>query len=123
MSESLTPWIAACQASLSIMNSRSLFKLTSIESVRPCNHLILICRLLLLSSVQLLSYVRLFATPWTAAYQASLSITTSPEFTQTLGVGDAINVHRAGDAIQPSHPLSSPSPPAFSLSQHQGLFL
>ena len=38
-----------------------------------------------------------------------------PEFTQT-------HVHRVGDAIQPSHPLSSPSPPAFSPSQHQGLF-
>ena len=38
-----------------------------------------------------------------------------PEFTQT-------HVHRAGDAIQPSHPLSFPSPPAFSLSWHQGLF-
>ena len=39
-----------------------------------------------------------------------------PEFTQT-------QVHRIGDAIQPSHPLLSPSPPAFSLSQqHQGLF-
>ena len=36
------------------------------------------------------------------------------EFTQT-------HVHRVGDAIQPSHPLSSPSPPAFNLSQHQGL--
>ena len=36
------------------------------------------------------------------------------EFTQN-------HVHRAGDAIQPSHPLSSPSPPAFNLSQHQGL--
>ena len=32
------------------------------------------------------------------------------------------HVHRAGDAIQPSHPLSSPSPPALNLSQHQGLF-
>ena len=31
-------------------------------------------------------------------------------------------VHWVGDAIQPSHPLSSPSPPTFSLSQHQGLF-
>jgi len=31
-------------------------------------------------------------------------------------------VHRVRDAIQPSHPLSSPSPPAFNLSQHQGLF-
>ena len=32
------------------------------------------------------------------------------------------DVHRVGDAIQPSHPLSSPSPPAVKLSQHQGLF-
>ena len=31
------------------------------------------------------------------------------------------HVHRVGDAIQPSHPLASPSPPAFNLSQHQGL--
>ena len=38
-----------------------------------------------------------------------------PEFTQT-------HVHRVGDAIQKSHPLSSPSPPAPSPSQHQGLF-
>ena len=38
-----------------------------------------------------------------------------PEFTQT-------HVHRVCDAIQPSHPLSSPSPLAFNLSQHQGLF-
>ena len=38
-----------------------------------------------------------------------------PEFTQT-------HVHRVGDAIQPSHPLSSPSPPASNPSQHQGLF-
>ena len=33
-----------------------------------------------------------------------------------------IHVHQVGDTIQPSHPLSSPSPPAFSLSQNQGLF-
>ena len=32
------------------------------------------------------------------------------------------HVHRVGDAIQPSHPLSSPSPPVLNLSQHQGLF-
>ena len=38
-----------------------------------------------------------------------------PQFTQT-------HVHRASDAIQPSHPLSSPSPPAPNPSQHQGLF-
>ena len=38
-----------------------------------------------------------------------------PEFTQT-------HVYRVGDAIQLSHPLPSPSPPALNLSQHQGLF-
>ena len=37
------------------------------------------------------------------------------EFTQ-------IHVHLFGDAIQPSHPLSTPSPPALKLSQHHGLF-
>ena len=42
-----TPWIAACQASLSITNSRSSLRLTSIESVMPSGHLIL-CRSLLL---------------------------------------------------------------------------
>ena len=38
-----------------------------------------------------------------------------PEFTQT-------HIHQVGDAIQPPHSLSSPSPPALNLSQHQGLF-
>ena len=38
-----------------------------------------------------------------------------PESTQT-------HVHSVGDAVQPSPPLSSPSPPALNLSQHQGLF-
>ena len=38
-----------------------------------------------------------------------------PEFAQT-------HVHQVGDVIQPSHPLLSRSPPAFNLSQHQGLF-
>ena len=47
-----TPWTAACQASLSISNSRSLlFKLMSIESVMPSNHLILCCPLLLPPSI------------------------------------------------------------------------
>ena len=38
-----------------------------------------------------------------------------PELAQT-------HVHQVSDAMQPSHPLSSPSPPAFNLTQHQGLF-
>ena len=64
------------------------------------------------SSIQSLSRVWLFATQWIAARQASLSIT---KFTQT-------HVHWVSDAIQPSHPLSSPSPPAPNPSQHQSLF-
>ena len=65
------------------------------------------------SSVQSLSRVWLLVTPWTAAHQASLSITQLPESTQT-------HVHWVGDTIQPSHPLLFPSPPALNLS-HQGL--
>ena len=54
------------------------------------------------------------ATPWTATCQASLSITNSRAC--------STHVHRVCDAIQPSHCLPSLSPPAFNLSQHQGLF-
>ena len=115
-----TPWTAAHQASLSITNSRSLPKLMSIELVMPSNYLILCFPLLLLpsifpsissvqfSSVQSLSRVRLFVTPWTTACQASLSITNCQILPKPMSI-----VH--GDAIQPSHPLSSPSPPALNL--------
>ena len=72
------------------------------------------CYCLGFSSVQLLNRVRLFATPWITAQQTSLSNHKLPEFTQT-------HVHGVCDAIQPSHPLSSPSPPAPNPSQHQGL--
>ena len=54
------------------------------------------------------------ATLWTAARQASLSI-------QLLELAQT-HVRWVGDAIQPSHPLSSPSPPALNLSQHQAVF-
>ena len=47
----VTPWTAACQASLSITNSWSLLKLMSIESVMPSNHLIFSCSLLLPPSI------------------------------------------------------------------------
>ena len=47
----VTPWIAACQASLSITNSRSSLRLTSIESVMPSGHLILCHPLLLLPPI------------------------------------------------------------------------
>ena len=69
-----------------------------------------------LSSVQFSrSVVSDSATPWIAARQASLSITNSR-------ISLRFNVHRVRDAIQPSHPLSFPSPPAPNSSQHQSLF-
>ena len=67
-----------------------------------------------ISSVQSLSRVRLFVTPWIAARQAPLSITNSRSSLR--------HVHRVSDAIQPYHPLLSPSPPAPNPSQHQSLF-
>ena len=64
--------------------------------------------------VQSLSRVRLFATPRTAAAR--------PPCPSPSPGACSDSVHRVGDAIQPSHPLSSPSPPAPNPSQHQGLF-
>ena len=64
---------------------------------------------------QSLSRVQLFATPWTAARQASLSFTISWVCSN--------DVHRIGDAIQPSHLLSSPSPPALRSFPASGSFL
>ena len=66
------------------------------------------------SSVWLLSHVWLFVTQWTASGQASLSLTNSQSLFKLI--------HWVHDAIQPSHPLSSPFPRTFNLSQHQGLF-
>ena len=78
--------------------------------VSPWSRHLMLC----FSSVQSLSHVWLFVTPWIAACQASLSITNSWSL--------PTHVHRVGDTIQPSNPLSSPSPPTFNLIQHQGLF-
>ena len=66
-------------------------------------------------SVQSLSRVWLFATPWTAAHQASLSITNSWSPPKPMSIW-------VGDAIQPSHPLSSPSPPALKSFPASGSF-
>ena len=66
--------------------------------------------------VQSLSRVQLFATSWTAVCQASF-----PVLNCLLKLAET-HVHWVSDASQPSHLLSSPSPPAFYLFQHQGLF-
>ena len=206
------PWTTACQASLSITNSRSLLKLMSIASVMPSNHLILCCPVFLLPSIS--PSIRVFSNEsilhirWPKYWNFSFSTTTSNErsglisfnmdwlvgspctpresqessatrqfksinssaisflysptltsihdywknhsfdsvqFTSVaqlcLTLCDPMNcsmpglpvhqvlleftkthAHWVSDAIQPSHPLLSRSPPALYLSQHQDLF-
>ena len=132
---SVTLWTIAHQAPLSSTISRSLLKFTSIELAMLSNHLILCCLLLLLpsdfpsitvfsselalrirwpkywsfsiSSVQSLCLIWLFATPWTVARQASLSITNSQSLLKLISIESV---------------MSSPSPPIFNLSQHRSLF-
>ena len=69
------------------------------------------------SVVQSLNHVLLFASPWTAAHQASLSFTISHSLFKLVSIELVMLFKHL------SHPLSPPSPPALSLSQHQGLFL
>ena len=131
MSHSVNPWTAAHQASLSITNSRNLLKLMCIESVMPSHHLILWHPLLLLPSI--FHCIRVFPNEpvlhISSVTQSCLTlcdpmdcntadftvIDQLPEFTQT-------HSHCVSDAIPPSHPLSSPSPPAFNFTKHQALF-
>ena len=80
----VTPWTAACQASLSISNSRSLPKLMSIESVMPSNHFILCCPLLLLPSI--FPSIRVFSNEsalrikWPKYWSFSFNISPSNEY-------------------------------------------
>ena len=79
-----TPWTAACQASLSIANSRSLLKLMSIDSVMPSNHLIPCHPLLLLPSI--FPSIRAFSNEsalhirWPKYWSFSFSISPSNEY-------------------------------------------
>ena len=82
VSNSVTPWTAARQASLSITNSQSLLKLMSIESVMPSNHLIC-CPLVLLPSI--FPRIRVFSNEsvlrirWPKYWSFSFSISPSNE--------------------------------------------
>ena len=134
-----TPWTAAHQGSLSFTISLSLLKLMSIESVMPSNHLILssssclqsflasgsfLMSQLFISGGQSIGASASASVQFSSVAQSCLTLCnpmdcSTPglpvyhqllEFTQT-------HVHRVSDTIQ-----SSPSPPSFNLSQHQGLF-
>ena len=111
-----TPWTAARQASLSTTNSQSLLKLMSIELVMPS----------ISSSVSAVSEM---ATHQSSSVAQSCPTLCNPIDCNTPGLPvhhqlpeiAQTHVHRVSDAIQPSHPLLSPSP-AFNLSQAWGLF-
>ena len=84
VSDSVAPWTAASQASLSITNSWSLFKLMSIESVTPSNHLTLCHPLLLPPSI--FASIRVFLEPvlcirWPKYWSFSFSISPSNKYT------------------------------------------
>ena len=90
MSDSVTPWTAACEASLSVTNSWSLLKLMSIESVMPSNHLIL-CRPLLLPSVfpriRIFSNVSVLCIRWRKYWSFNFSISPSSEYSGLISFG------------------------------------
>ena len=119
MSDSATPWTAACQASLSITNSRSLFKLMSITLVMPSYHLIL-CRPLLLLP-QIPPGIRIFSNEstvrmrWPKYWSSSFSIISSKEIPGLISfmkvkeesqkVGLKLNIQKT--KIMASSPISS----------------
>ena len=119
-----TLWTGAPQASPSFTITLSLFKLISIELVIPFNHLMLSRPL-----ASCPQYSQASGSQLSSVTQSCLTLCDPmncstpdlpvhhqlPESTQT-------HVHWVSDAIQTFHSLSSLSPPAFNLSQHQGLF-
>ena len=83
----VTAWTAACQASLSITNSRSLFKLMSIESVMPSNHLILCCPLLppsIFPSTRVFYKESVLQIRWPKYWNFNFSISTSNEYSELI---------------------------------------
>ena len=84
----MTPWTAACQASLSVTNSWSLLKLMSTESVMPSNHFIL-CRPLLLlppvfPNIKIFSNESVLCIRWTKYWSFTFSISPSNEYLRLI---------------------------------------
>ena len=96
VSNSVTPWIAARQAFLSITNSQSLLKLISIELVMPSRHLILCCPLLLLPpvppSIRVFSNESTLHMRWPKYWSLSLSISPSSEYPVHTSVNTLISI-------------------------------
>ena len=119
-----TPWTAACQASLSIGNSRSLLKLMSIESVMPSSHLILCCPLLLLPSI--FPSIRVFSNEsvlhirWPKHCSFSFSISPSHEYSGLISFKmDWLDLL----AVQGTLSLLQHHSPKASILQHPAFFM
>ena len=85
-----TPWTAACQTSLSIVNSRMLLKLMSVESVMPSNYHILCCPLLLppsiFPSIRIFSNKSILCIRWPKYWSYSFSISPSNEYSGLISL-------------------------------------
>ena len=105
----MTPWTAACQASLSITNSRSLLKLTSFESVMSSNHLIL-CRPLLLPpsifpSIRVFSRESVLHIRWTKNWTLSVGISPFREYSGRISFSiDWLDLLAVEGTLQESSP-------------------
>ena len=107
----VTPWIAARQASLSITNSRSSLRLTSIEPVMPSNHLIL-CRLLLLPplippSIRVFSNESTLWMRWPKYWSFSFSIIPSKEISGLISFSSTTVQKHQFFGAQPSSQSNS----------------
>ena len=121
----LTPWTAACQASLSITNSRSLLKLMFIESVMPSNHLIL-CRLLLLlpsifPSIRVFSNESVLRIRWLKYWSFSFNISPSNEYSGLISFRmdwlDLLAVQRTFKSLLQHHSSKA------SILRHSAFFI
>ena len=109
MSDSVTPWSAACQASLSIANSWSLLKLMSSELVMPSNHFILSHPLLLLPSI--FPRIRVFSNEsvlhirWPKYWSFNFSISSSNEYSGLISFRmDWLDLLAVQETLQESSP-------------------
>ena len=112
----MTPWTAACQASLSIANSWSLLKLMSIKSVVPSNHLLLCHPLLLLPSI--FPSIRVFSNEsvlpirWPKYWSFSFNISASNKYSTLISFGidwfDPLAVQETLKSLLQHHSSTSP---------------
>ena len=120
-----TPWTAAHQASLSFINSQSLLKLMSIESVTPSNHLIL-CRPLLLppsifSSIRVFSSESVLHIRWPKYWSFSFSMSPSNEYSGLISFSmdwlDLLSVQGTLKSLLQHHSSKA------SILQHSAFFM